>query len=135
LPLPFLEGSGMIPAQLLRRPGKLRVPEVVTDREYDLVCIGSPTWWLSTNVPVRSFLQSEAGSRVLMGKQFAAAIPCRRYWRHNLKTVKRLGIERGGVFIDAIHFRYQGGQVRLLLSLVSYLGPGNYGTVTSGSRY
>jgi len=77
----------------------------VTEREYDLVCIGSPTWWLSTNVPIRSFLQSEAASRVLKGKQFAAAVPCRRYWRHKLKTVKRLGAERGGVFTDGIHFR------------------------------
>ena len=91
MPHPFLEVLGMIPAELRRRPGKIRVPDVVTEREYDLVCIGSPTWWLSTNVPIRSFLQSEAASRVLKGKQFAAAVPCRRYWRHNLKTVKRLG--------------------------------------------
>jgi hypothetical protein len=34
--------------------------------------------------------------------------------------------ERGGVFTDGIHFRYQGGQVRSLLSLVSYLGSGEY---------
>jgi len=126
MPHPFLEVLGMIPAELRRRPGKIRVPDVVTEREYDLVCIGSPTWWLSTNGPIRSFLQSEAPSLVLKGNQFAAAVPCRRYWRHNLKTVKRLGAERGGVFIDGIHFRYQGGQVRSLLSLVSYLGSGEY---------
>jgi hypothetical protein len=39
---------------------------------------------------------------------------------------ERLGTERGGVFTDGIHFRYQGCQVRLLLSLVSYLGYGDY---------
>lgn len=63
-----------------------RVPDVVTEREYDLVCIGSPTWWLSTNVPIRSFLQSEAASRVLTGKQFTAAVPCRRYWLTRCRT-------------------------------------------------
>jgi hypothetical protein len=51
---------------------------------------------------------------------------CRRYWKHNLKTVRRLGTERGGVFADGIHFRYQGGQVRSLHSLLSYLGSGEY---------
>jgi hypothetical protein len=51
---------------------------------------------------------------------------CRRYWKHNLKTVRRLGTKRGGVFADGIHFRYQGGQVRSLLSLLSYLGSGEY---------
>jgi len=32
----------------------------------------------------------------------------------------------GGVFADGIHFRYQRGQVRSLLSLLSYLGSGEY---------
>ncbi len=98
----------------------------MTEREYDLVCIGSPTWWLSTNVPIRSFLESETAGRVLEGKRFAVAVACRRYWRHNLKTVRRLGTERGGVFVDGIHFRYEGGQARSLLSLISYLGSGEY---------
>jgi menaquinone-dependent protoporphyrinogen IX oxidase len=126
MPHPFLEVLGMIPAQLRRRPAKIRVPGVVTGREYDLVCIGAPTWWLSTDVPIRSFLESDTASQVLAGKPFAVVVPCRRYWRHNLKTVARLGTERGGVFADGIHFRYQGGQVRSLLALVSYLGSGKY---------
>jgi hypothetical protein len=103
MPHPFREVVGMIPAELRRRPGKIRVPDIVTEREYDLVCIGSPTWWLSTNVPIRSFLESETAGRVLEGKRFAAAVACRRYWRHNLKTVRRLGTDRGGNFVDGIH--------------------------------
>jgi flavodoxin len=126
MPHPFRELVGMIPAEARHRPAKITVPDVVTEREYDLVCIGSPTWWLSTDVPVRSFLESGTASQVLNGKPFAAAVCCRRYWKHNLKTVRRLGKERGGVFAGGIHFRYQGGQVRSLLSLLSYLGSGEY---------
>jgi hypothetical protein len=126
MPRPFLEVVAMIPAELRRRPAKIGIPAAVTERDYDLVCTGSPTWWLSTDVPVRSFQESDTASRVLGGKPFAVAVPCRRYWRHNLKTVRRLGTERGGVFADGIHFRYQGGQVRSLLSLISYLGSGKY---------
>jgi menaquinone-dependent protoporphyrinogen IX oxidase len=126
MPRPFLEVVAMIPAELRRRPALIRIPDVVTEREYDLVCIGSPTWWLSTDVPVRSFLESDAATQVLSGKPFAAVVLCRRYWRHNLKTVRRLGTERGGVFADGIGFRYQGGQLRSLLSLISYLGSGKY---------
>ena len=124
MPRPFLEVVAMIPAELRRRPAKIAIPDVVTGRDYDLVCIGSPTWWLSTDVPIRSFLESDTASQVLNGKPFAAAVCCRRYWRHNLKTVRRLGTKHGGVFADGIHFRYQGGQVRSLLSLLSYLGSG-----------
>lgn len=126
MPHPFREVLGMIPAELRRRPGKINVPDVVTHREYDLVVVGSPTWWLSTNVPIRSFLQSETAGKVLNGRPFAAAVACRRYWKHNLKTVKRLGTESGGNFVDGVHFAYEGGQVRSLLSLLSYLGTGEY---------
>ena len=127
MPHPFRELVGMIPAESpRRRPAKIAIPDVVTAREYDLVCIGSPTWWLSTDVPIRSFLQSDTATRVLGGNPFAVAVCCRRYWRHNLKTVRRLGIKHGGAFAGGIHFRYQGGQVRSLLSLLSYLGSGEY---------
>jgi hypothetical protein len=124
MPHPFREVLGMIPAEFLRRPGKINIPDIVTDGEYDLVCIGSPTWWLSTNVPIKAFLESDTAANVLEGKQFTGAVACRRYWKHNLKTVRRRGTKSGGTWVDGIHFRYQGGQVRSLLSLISYLGSG-----------
>jgi hypothetical protein len=123
---PYREVVGMILPELRPTVGQIRIPAVVTEREYDFVCIASPTWWLSTNVPIRSFLESETAARVLKGKRFAVAAICRRYWRHNMNTVRRLATERGGVFVDGIHFCYEGGQVRSLLSLCSYLGSGEY---------
>jgi hypothetical protein len=121
---PYRDLFGMIPPALRRTTGTIRVPDAMTAREYDLVCIGSPTWWLSTNVPIRSFLESKIASQVLNGKRFAVAVLCRRYWRHNLNTVRRLATKCGGVFVDEIHFCYEGGQVRSLLSLCSYLAFG-----------
>jgi len=126
MPHPCREVFGMILPVARRVTGEIRIPDIVTAREYDLVCIASPTWWLSTNVPIRSFLESETAGRVLKGKRFAVAVICRRYWRHNLKTVRTLATKLGGVFQDAIHFTYEGGQVRSLLSLISYLGSGEY---------
>jgi hypothetical protein len=126
MPHPYREVIGMIPPELFRATGEIRIPAVVTERQYDLVCIGSPTWWLSTNMPIRSFLESEVAGRVLKGTPFAVAVVCRRYWRHNLNTVRRLASGCGGIFADSIHFSYEGGQVRSLLSLCSYLGSGKY---------
>jgi menaquinone-dependent protoporphyrinogen IX oxidase len=116
----------MLPAQLRRATGQIRVPEDALADNYDLICIGSPTWWLTTCMPVRSFLKSEAAARLLKGKRFAAFVVCRRYWRNNLNTVRRLGVKQGGTFIDGIHFVYEGGQVRSMLSLISFLGTGEY---------
>ncbi len=126
MPRPFREVLGMIPAEYFRKPGKINIPDVVTAGEYDLVVIGSPTWWLSTNVPIKAFLESDAAGKVLSGTRFTGAVPCRRYWKHNLENVRRQGTKRGGTWIEGIHFRYQGGQVRSLLSLISYLGSGEY---------
>jgi menaquinone-dependent protoporphyrinogen IX oxidase len=126
MPHPFREVLGMIPAELSRKPEKIGVPDAVTAKRYDLVVFGSPTWWLSTNVPIRSFLESDTARQVLQSRRFTAAVVCRRYWKHNLKTVRRLGGKQGGDFVEGVHFRYEGGQVRSLLSLISYLGSGKY---------
>src|SRR5215469_2578907 len=51
----YVDIFGMLPAQLRRATGAIRIPDEVQD-EYDLVCIGSPTWWLTTCMPIRSFM-------------------------------------------------------------------------------
>jgi menaquinone-dependent protoporphyrinogen IX oxidase len=124
MPHPFREVLGMIPAELRRVTGEIRTPDEIRSGDYDMVCIGSPTWWLSTSVPVRSFLESDEAGRLLNGRQFAAFVVCRRYWGHNLRTVKKLAEQHGGRFLDGAHFKYEGGQVKSLLSLLSYLGSG-----------
>ena len=126
MPHPFRELFRMIVPVARDVTGEIRVPDVVSQGEYDLVCIGSPTWWLSTNVPIRSFLESDAAAPLLKDRPFAAFVACRRYWGHNLRTVKKLGGKAGGEYVDGTHFSYLGGQIRSLLSLISYLGSGEY---------
>jgi menaquinone-dependent protoporphyrinogen IX oxidase len=115
---------GMIPAQVRGATGEIRIPEPASGGDYDLVVVGSPTWWIKTSVPIRSYLKSEAAGRILKGKRFAAYVVCRRYWGVNLRTVKKLGIAQGGSYVDGAHWAYAGGQVKSLLSLLSYLGKG-----------
>jgi menaquinone-dependent protoporphyrinogen IX oxidase len=121
---PYLDIFGMMPAQMRGATGEIRIPEKATDGDYELVVIGSPTWWIKTSVPIRSYLKSDAAGRILNHTRFAAFVVCRRYWGFNLRAVKKLGSERGGEYIDGIHFSFAGGQVRSLLSLISYFGKG-----------
>ena len=114
----------MLPAQLRRATGEIGVPPSANSGDYDLVIIGSPTWWLTTNMPIRSYLESPEGKTTLRGTPYASYVVCRRYWGNNQKTVKRLGTVAGGRYIDGIHFAYEGGQVRSLLSLISYMKTG-----------
>ena len=115
---------GMIPAQLRGATGEIQIPDVAQQGDYDLVCIGSPTWWLKTSVPIRSYLKSGAAAHVLNHKRFTAFVVCRRYWSINLRTVKKLGTAQGGDYITGTHWSFAGGQIKSLLSLVSYLGTG-----------
>src|SRR3954470_5586564 len=121
---PYLDIFGMLPAQLRGATAEIRIPEEAREGEYDLICIGSPTWGLKTSGPVRSFLKSDAAGRLLDGKRFAAFVVCRRYWGINLRAVRTLGTAQGGRWVDGTHFSFAGGQLRSLLSLLSYFGKG-----------
>jgi menaquinone-dependent protoporphyrinogen IX oxidase len=116
----------VLPAQTRRASGEIRTPDEVRSGDYDLVCIGSPTWWRTTSMPVRSFLKSHEAQQLLAGTPFAAFVVCRRYWRENINTVRKLGEKRGGRYVGGVHFEYPGGQIRSMLSLTSYLGSGEY---------
>src|SRR3954453_12482648 len=75
----YLDIFGMLPAQLRGATGEIRIADEALEGDYDLVCIGSPTWWLKTSVPIRSFLKSDAAGRLLGGNRFSAFVVCLRY--------------------------------------------------------
>ena len=116
----------VLPAQTRRGTGEIRTPDEVRDGDYDLICIGSPTWWSTASMPIRSFLKSDEARRLLAGKPFAVFVVCRKNWRDNLKAVRKLAQWQGGRFVGEIHFGYPGNQLSSMLSLTSYLGSGQY---------
>ena len=120
----YLDVLGMAPAQMRGATGEIRIPDEAREGDYDLICVGSPTWFFRPSVPIRSFLKSEAAGRLLDGKRFTAFVVCRRYWSINLRAVRKLGTRQGGEYVNGIHFSFAGGQVRSLLSLFSYFGKG-----------
>jgi hypothetical protein len=121
---PYLLVAGMMLPQLRHATGQIRVPDAVREGDYDLVCIGSPTWWLNPCMPIRSFMESDLARTVLAGKRFAAIVVCHRYWKSNLATVKALGTKNGGKFVNGIHFVSAGGPIGSMLALMSYFKAG-----------
>jgi hypothetical protein len=115
---------GMLPAQLRGATGEISVPEDASDGDYDLVVICSPTWWIKTSVPIRSYLASDAAGRILRDTRFAAYVVCRRYWGVNLRGVQKLARGRGGKYVGGIPFSFGGGQIPSLLALISYFAHG-----------
>ena len=122
--MPTIRIVGMLPAQLRRATGEIRIPREAQEGDYDLVVFGSPTWWLTTNMPIRSYLESPAAAKILNGRPFAAFSVSRRYWKGNIKGIRKLGEANGGRWVDQIHFLAAGGQVKSMLSWLSYMKHG-----------
>ena len=122
--LPALRIPTMLIPQRRRKTGEIRVPDEARVGAYDLVVIGSPTWWLTTNMPIRSYLHSPEAKRVLEGKPFAAFSVSRRYWKGNMKDVRKLGEADGGRWVEQAHFTSAGGQVKSMLSWLAYMKHG-----------
>jgi len=110
---------GMFPAQLRGATGEIHIPEAARAEDYDLVCIGSPTWFFKPSVPIRSYLKSDEAGKVLDGTPFAIYVVCRRYWSINMKAVRKLATKRGGTFVGDLHFVYAGKQVRSFLAMMN----------------
>lgn len=106
--------------------GEIRTPDAVRDGDYDLICIGSPTWWKAPAMPIRSFLKSDEARTLLAGTPFVVFTVCREYWQENYAEVVRLAEQCGGHYTDEMHLSYPGDPLRSMLSLTSYLGSGRY---------
>jgi menaquinone-dependent protoporphyrinogen IX oxidase len=113
-------------AQKRGETGEISIPDEARNGDYDLICIGSPTWWQTVSMPMRSFLKSDEARKLLSGKPFVVFVVCRQYWRENFEAVRALAEEQGGRYVDEIHFTYPGDSLRSMLSLTSYLGSGEY---------
>jgi menaquinone-dependent protoporphyrinogen IX oxidase len=120
----MLDLLSMLPAQARRAAGEIRTPDEIRSNDYDLVCIGSSTWWFTMNMPMRTFLRSAEADKLLAGTPFATFCVCRRYWRGNFRLARKLAEKRGGVYLGGIHFEYLGGQFASGLSMISYLRSG-----------
>lgn len=121
---PALQIPRLLVAQRMRKTGEIRISEEATRGDYDVVIIGSPTWWLTTNMPIRSYLKSTAARSVLDGTPFAAFSVSRRYWKGNMKDVQMLGESNGGRWLGETHFLAEGGQVKSMLSWLGYMKHG-----------
>jgi hypothetical protein len=122
--LPALRIPTLLIPQRRRKTGGIRTPPEAQEGGYDLVVIGSPTWWLTVNMPIRSYLKSPAARNVLEGTPFAAYAVARRYWKGNMTEVRQLGEDAGGTWNGETHFLALGNQVNSMLSWLAFMKHG-----------
>jgi|tagenome__1003787_1003787.scaffolds.fasta_scaffold20983559_2 menaquinone-dependent protoporphyrinogen IX oxidase len=121
---PISQVSTMLTAQLRHKTGEIQIPAEAQAGDYDLVLIASPTWWIQTCMPIRSYLESPAARAILDGKPFAVVSISRRYYSVNLGQQRKLAEKDGGRFADKTHFVAAGGQVKSMMSWLGYMKHG-----------
>ena len=88
-------------------------------------CLGSPTWFFTTEHAAALLPEVGRGAHGAGREAVRAPTSCAGdTGTGNLNEASRLGIAQGGKYLDGVHFTYEGGQVRSLLSLLSYFGKG-----------
>jgi|SRR5271170_2125220 len=111
----------MLPLQARKKTGTIEVPSEAISGEFDFIIVGSPTWWLTTCMPVRSYLHDPSAKVALNGKHFSAFSVSRRYWKGNMKTIETLGEKNGGTWEGQTHFVAYGNQVTSMWSWLAYM--------------
>ena len=90
-PFPWTDEAffGAFPESYLQIPQPLK-PFHLAHTDYDLVILGYQVWYLSPSISFNSFLQSEAGKRLLQGKPVITISGTRNMWVMAHQKVKKL---------------------------------------------
>ena len=102
-PFPWTDKAffGAFPESYLQIPQPLK-PFQLAHTDYDLVILGYQVWYLSPSIPFNSFLQSEAGKRLLQGKPVVTISGTRNMWVMAHQKVKKLLTECGAHLVGNI---------------------------------
>jgi hypothetical protein len=73
-----------------------------TDVKYDLVVLAYPVWYLSPPIPLSSFLQSEAGRKVLKDTPVITLLGVRNMWAMAQQRVQEFIHQNGGRLVGNI---------------------------------
>lgn len=78
-----------MPECVLGNPGPIHPIKTNPDEHFDLVILAYQPWFLSPSQPTAAFLQSEAGKRLLKGKQVITLVGARNMWLNPQEKVKQ----------------------------------------------
>ena len=124
---PLLKIVGMLPAQIRQATGEIHVPPEAQSGDYDLVVVGSPTWWFRVSVPVRSYLKSACrpDSARRQGLRWVLHLtPLLEAQRRG--ESRSLGEHAGGRWVEQTHFVAAGNQVQSMLAWLGYMSGFTY---------
>ena len=102
----------------------LKTPAFDLNADYDLIVIGSPTWWTTSNPITRSIFATPEYRQLLKGRNVAVLVVCRALWKSNIQTMKQKILESDAKFVDSIALQHGGQEPYRFISMMLYLWRG-----------
>jgi len=91
------------------------------DDDYDLIILGYTVWYMSPSIPVTSFLKSEQAKKVFKNTPVVTVVACRDMWILAQERVKKMLEDLDARLIDHVALTDQGGSVKSLLTLPTFM--------------
>ena len=121
---PMLQLTSILPAQLRRKTGEIRIPPEAQAGDYDLVVVASPTWWFNTSMPIRSYLESPEAKTVHEREAVRVRVDLAALLQRSTSGSRRSSASGTAGVVDETHFVCAGGQVKSMLAWLGYMKHG-----------
>jgi flavodoxin len=112
------------PETFFQKPLPLEQHSSKIYEDYELVVLGYQPWFLTPSRPVSSFLQSDAGKKVLAGKNVVTILGCRNMWLGAQEKVKARLKEANANLVGHIALDDRSGNLVSLITILRWMFTG-----------
>ncbi len=125
-PFPWTAKSffNVMPESVQAIPCSLDYPTDNANKEWDLVILGYPIWYLSPAIPVTSFLKSDYAKKLLNNQKIVTVIGSRNMWAAAQEDLKKLLKDIGGNLVGNIVLRDRHQNLMSVGSIVHWMFTG-----------
>ncbi|MDH3231344.1 MAG: hypothetical protein OEN55_16250 [Alphaproteobacteria bacterium] len=112
---------------VLRVRAKIEPPDLPAAHDYDLIVVGSQTWFVGMSAPIEEVFMDPANHPFFRGRDAAVFVVCRGLWRRSQAMLIRHLEGAGASLVGARAYTHTGREPSRLFSLVAYLAYGETG--------
>ena len=96
--------------------------------DYDLIILGYTVWYMAPSIPITAFMQSKQAQKIFKDKPVVTLVACRDMWILAQEKIQDMLKSLGAKHKDHVALTVQGGSVKSLITLPTYMltGDKNY---------
>jgi len=110
-----------MPESVKEIPCELEPFQFKESDDFDLIILAYQVWYLSPSIPISSFLQSQAGRKVLKKRPVITIIGCRNMWLNAQEKVKRHIYRAGAQLVGNIVLTDKDSNLVSVITVIGWL--------------